>query len=93
MNRKKIALTATAVLLAAAGLFAGIKKAVPAHVYFLSNSSTPTCHEIIVSNVSSHFTNSAGTNLQAQIRTEVNGTLLSLWSTATCSTNKVYFKN
>lgn len=92
MNRKKIALTATALVLAAVGVFAGIKRVVPSHVYFLTTGGSGLCNEIIASNVSSFFTNTAGTNLQAEIRTQ-GGKLATLWGTATCISNKVYFKN
>lgn len=87
--KRKIMLTLTAVVLVAAGVFAGIKKAVPSKVYFKSTGGT--CIQLIASNVSSFFTNTAGT-FQAAIRT-VGGSLVTLWSSATCASNKVYFKN
>lgn len=87
--KRKFMLTATAVILAAIGVFAGIKKTVPSKVYFKSTGGT--CIQLIASSVSTFFTNTAGT-FQAAIKT-VGGTLVTLWSTLNCTSNKVYFKN
>jgi hypothetical protein len=92
MNRKKIFLTATAVVLAAAGVFAGIHKHNVTAIYVKTAGTSHTCIPLIASNVSLNFTSTVGTR-QATIRTK-GGTLLPLYSTSTCSaTHKIYTVN
>ena len=87
--KRKIILTITSAFIFAAGVFAGIKRSTPAKVYFKTTGGT--CNQLIGANVPANFTNTAGT-FQASIRT-IGGTNLLLWSSATCVSNKAYFRN
>jgi len=89
MNRKKIVLTASTLIIAAVGVFASVKKSPLSAVYFKSTGNS--CLPLINSAEGGLFT-SAGSH-QATIKT-VGGTLLSLFSTSTCtSSHPAYLKN
>jgi len=93
MNRKKIILTASAIILAAASVFAGIKKSSPSALYVkTANGSSCVLITNGGANIVSNFTTTTGTD-QAVILTTGGAHSLSLWATGRCSSAPVYFNN
>jgi len=95
MNRTKIILGATALILTAAGAFAKMHRSTAANLYYTTSSASPVsshCKLLASAPGIPQFTTGAGSN-QAKILT--NGGLASrlIFATAACgTTRKVYFK-
>lgn len=82
-------LTASALVIAVVGVFAGMKKTSVSTIYFKSTGGV--CHLFIANAAIANFTNSGTT--QATIKTN-GGTRLPLYSVSNCSAfDPVYLKN
>lgn len=87
MNRKKIFLTTSAVILATVGAFAAFKSF--SQKIYLRTASGVQC--LLLTNAAVSNFGSSGTG-QASIVT-TGGTSLTVWLTSTCSSSKAYFTN
>lgn len=99
MNRKKMLLAASAVVLTVGGVFAGmgIKRATATDLY-VKNPNAPACIKIAsVSgggslSINSAFTTTAAGGTQAYIRSNGNTTNRLLFQDASCTSTPVYYK-